>query len=462
MTLTPATALNLVAGLILARTYNTTTDRISFQVNLSVAANLDTALSYVRFGDVADANYFQALASTWGTLANGWNLVRIARSDFTTTGAPNWNSIAKVTFFVDAVAGQNVTAIFDDVYVMYNAASTMPAGQVCASWKNIVVTGRPDANPSDLNYSKVSAPDEYDANAVLPVDANDGAVVTGLHPYYDQLIVTKDNTVLSLAVRLEGTTYPSYTFGLKRITIEHGCSSHRSLVEAAGRVFMWWRSGIFEFVGIGTRKISYRVDPTLGDIESSRFYQVTGANRRDLNQVFYWWPASGATQNTRHIRYDYQEDAFLQGANQTMALVERVFDAGVEYLLTAGYTGRILRQDSGTSFDGTAITAFVTTPWVSGGKPDEVKSWLELLFQYQTQTSGSVTVEYRLADHTRQFDAATYVTAVTVDQSVSGEFGRVFIGDQSRWIQVRFRTVGALNTTYWPVIIKAVPTGALL
>jgi hypothetical protein len=143
---------------------------------------------------------------------------------------------------------------------------------------------------------------------------------------------------------------------------------------------------------------------------------------------------------------------------QTVALVLQAVEAGQERLLTIGYTGRVLRQNSGTSFDGTAITAYITSPWLSARKPESIKTWLDAFCNYQTNT-GNLIVEYRLADHPRQFDAATYTTAATIDMAVVGEYGRLFVGDQAKWIQFRLRTVGARSSIYMPFTIKAVDLG---
>lgn len=453
---TPATALDLIDGLLLALDYNTTTDTINFQVNLDVAANLDTTNSYIRFGNAGDTVYFQAAASTWGTLANGWNSIVIPRSSFTATGAPVWSNIAKVTLAVDATGANTVIAIFDDLYTIY--AALMPAVQLNTQWKNMFVGGRSTADPSNIYYSKISAPDEYNAAATLPIDEDDGNSLTGIQGFFDQLVAAKDNTLHNLSVRTQGTTYPTYTFSTRRVTRAHGCSSHRSMVEANNAVYMFWQNALYAYSGVSTQRLSYIVDPTLADIEPTRLQQVVGAQLHAVNQIFWYWPAAGATTNTRGIRYDYQEGAFLPTVGTALAQATRVFESGVERLITAGYTGRILRQNSGTDFDGTAITAFVTFPWISGGRPDELKDWAEAYISYQTNT-GNLIAEYRIANHPREFDAATFTTAGTIDMAVVGELGRMRIGERSRWMQLRLRTVGAPVTVYWPIIIRGALTG---
>lgn len=459
-TLTPATAWNLIDGLLEAKDYNTTTDRISFYVNIDNTANLDTTNTFIRFGDVADANYFQLPASAWGTLANGWNLIRIARSSFTTTGAPVWSNLAKMTLSVDATGATTVNVYWDDVYTIYAAVSVMPAVQIVTTWKNMVLGARSDAEPSTVFYSRVSGPDEFDELASIPIQEADGDETTGLHPYYNQVFVTKDNTCHSISGSVAGTIYPNYNLETILVTTEHGGSSHRALAEAVGRIYVWWRGEIHRYNGTGTEKVSKKIDPTLATVNMARLPYVVGARRRVLNQIFWYYSDGSDSTNQDGIRYDFIEDAFLPTEGQSMALAEQVFDADVEYLLTAEYDGDIMRQDSGSDFAGTAITSFVTLQWLSAQSPDEVKIWEEVFVPYQTNT-GSLIVEYRVASHPREFDAAAYTTAGTIDMAVTGELGRVFIGERSRWIQIRLRTVGAAWTQYVPIVVTAFPTGAM-
>jgi len=143
-----------------------------------------------------------------------------------------------------------------------------------------------------------------------------------------------------------------------------------------------------------------------------------------------------------------------------MALAEQVFESGVEYLLTVeGGTGIVRRQDSGADYAGTSITARVAFPWVSAETPDQLKYWSEVYVPYETNT-GSLLVEYRVADHPREMNAASYVTAGTINQAIAEEHGRVFIGERSVWIQLRLSTVGARMTVFPPVLLVGQMLGA--
>jgi hypothetical protein len=454
MALTPATAWDLTDGLLSAADYSTTTSRIHFYINFDTVTGLDLTTTYIRLGNAADTAYFQAAASVanWGTLVAGWNRVQIAKSLFATTGAPSWASIAKLEFGIDST-GATIIAIIDDCYLRYSDALTMPSVQYVSNWKNMVLGARSTADPSTFYFSRVSAPDEYSATASFPINEDDGDTITGLHPYYNQVFITKDNTCHSISGTVAGTVYPNYNLETLLVTTEHGGSSHRALVQAGRYIYIWWRGEVHRYNGTGTEKISKLIDPTLATVNMARLGMIVGARRRVLNQIRWYYPDSAATTNTSAIAFDYVTEGFLTVADQTaMPLAEQVFESGTEYLLTVDLNGLVRQQDSGADYAGTAITARVALPWTSAQTPDQLKYWEEVYTPYETNT-GDLLVEYRIADHPREMAAASFVTAGTIDQSVAGEHGRVFIGERAVWLQLRYSTVGARMTLFPPTIL---------
>jgi len=339
MTLTPTTAWDLVNGLLQALDY-TTADYINFWVNIDDTTKLDTATTYIRFGNTGDTVYFQLTAANWGTLANGWNQIHVLKSAFTATGAADWATIAKMTITTDATGANTVVTIYDDVYMIY--ASVMPACQVIVTWKNMAIGMSTTANPSDFHYSKVSAPDEWNASAVFPISQNDGQNITGAHPFYNQVVIGKDNSVHSVGGTVAGTIYPNYNLEHILITTEHGCSSHRSMVEAGNKVYMAWRNEIHRYIGTGTEKVSYKVDTIVDDVNKARLVQIVAARYRTKNELWFTRPITGSTTNNAILKYNYIEDAFVRGVGMAFVLLTTRYVSGVETLLAAEYDGDIM------------------------------------------------------------------------------------------------------------------------
>lgn len=463
MVYTPAANFNAVTGLLVARDYASDkapgTDFYHFKVEFTGTGTLDTTNTRVLLTD-GDTDTLNFPYTTWdsdrvGTamptppLVGTFYDVYLPALGGTEGGTFDASNIDTFTFSIDTSVG-TLQANFDDFYVIY--AATMPASQIVAAWKNMLL----GAQDSDLYFSPPGAPDEFDTvdTSVVVVDANDGTEITGLHPYGDYMLVPKDNSVHILAVAFRNLLYPDFDFTLQRVTTEHGCSSHRAMVEQAGRVYMPWRGNIYGFAGVGTVKVSEIADPTLTNLEPTRLRYIVGARLHDLNQLYWWWPPSGGNQNTLGIAYNTVQQAWLPIVGQSVALAETVYQGEVQYLLTAGYTGRVTHQNDGATWDGTSITRHYALPWVSAGRAAPVVSWREIDVPYDHQASGSLIVEARTADHPEEFDAASYATVATIDMSASTYSGVIPIHLRAPWVQFRFRTVAAQFALYWPITIR--------
>lgn len=453
MTYTPGTALNLTDGIgPTARDY-TTSDLVKFRVYLDTATGLDTTNTYLRCGNSADTVYYQLAASGWGSLAAGWNQVSVAKSAFAATGSPNWNSIAKITVSLDTSSG-TINASFDDLYMVY--ASTMPACAVVTSFKNMLVGCNDTSGTSNVNFARVSGPDDWDSLATFPVAEDNGDAIVGARKSYDQIIVIKDQSAHSVYATVSGTTYPAYRFAQSPITSAYGGASHRSLVEADGGKLFWWTSeDIVMYDGTTVQKLSSPIDPTVTP-EPTRLWSITGGRLRAENQLWWAYTPSGGSTNTKVLRYDYVQQAWLPATGQTLELLENVISGGQDLLLSMTSTGRVLQQNSGTDFDGSSITASFDLPWLSGPDPERMVRWQEALVGFANGT-GQITVKYRTANHPREMAGASYATAQTLTLSSGSEMGRVFLGARSRWVQIQIINVsGAAFQVLPPVTVQAV------
>jgi hypothetical protein len=463
MVYTPTTDFDAVSGLLAAVDYETDkdpgTDFYHFKVYFSNTGTIDTANTKFIATDT-DGDTLTWAYTAWDSDLDGtampsppvvgtWYDVYCKGADGTDSATFNAGAINTFTWTIDTSAG-TLRMNVDDCYVCY--ASRMPACQIVRSYKNMVLA----ATKSDVYYSATGAYDQFDGitTSVAVVDENDGTDITGLHEYIDKMLITKENSVHIMDVQFRNLLYPDYDVTVNRVTTEHGCSSHRSMVEAAGKVWMWWRNNLHAYSGIGTNKMSELVDPTLADIEPTRLQYIVGSRLHDENQLYWWWTPAGGTENTNAIAYNVVHQSWLPIVGTEAALAEGVYENNVAYLLTADYDGRILEQNTGTTWDGDTITRFLATPWISAGRPHPVVSWRKLVVNYETQTSGSLIVEARTAEHPREFTAASYGTIATIDMSATAEYGGITFHKRAPWIQFRFRTVGAQVSLFWPITVQ--------
>lgn len=460
---TPTTNFDAVTGLLAAVDYETDkdpgTDYYHFKVYFSNTGTIDTTNTLFRMAD-GDGDTISWPYTAWdsdlvGTampsppVVGTWYDVYCQASEGTDSATFNPANIDTFTWIVDTSSG-TLRMNVDDAYVCY--AARMPACQIVSSFKNMVL----GADGSNTYYSATGAPDQFDTvdTSVVVVDENDGTEITGLYPYADKMLIAKDNSIHILDCQFRNLLYPDYDTTLNRVTTEHGCSSHRSMVEQAGKVFMWWRNNIHVFSGLGTTKASEIIDPTLADVEPTRLRYIVGGRLHDTNQLYWWWTPAGGTENTNGIACNTVQGAWLPIVGSEAALAESVYEDEVAYLLTATYDGEILNHNTGSTWNGTAITRFIATPWLSAGKPHPVVSWRKLIVNYANQTSGSLIVEARTADHPQGFSSATYTTIATIAMSDDVDWGGIGHHLRAPWVQYRFRTVGAQVSLYWPITVQ--------
>jgi len=470
MTFTPTTNLDLSDGLLLGKAYTEANAKVGFYIRVTDASEVNEASCFYEIATSSGVHELQEAANaSWYDVATGatvvfadntWFRIEIPLDEMTETGTFNLADIDSITISMTS-DGLAYDYYVDGFYIIYD--TVMPPAAVNSEFKNVYFSGDSTTNGrSAFQYAKAGAPDEYDATAFNQVKEKDGTNLSGLHPFYNQLFITKENSCHSMSVSLSGTVYPSYNFDLQQITLEHGCSSHRSLLESDKKIWMFWRGEFWRYDGQKTEYMSNDIEPTLADLATARLTQVVGARFNAVNELWWSWPdANDTTSNTQLIRYNTDTNGWLNSAAQTIQWMVPTFVSGAEVFLTVGPTGRFLQQNSGTTFDSTAIVCVARPPWLASESWDNVKLWLETLVNFAREASGggTVTLQYRVADHPNEMNAATFATIATFDNSLTTAHtesaGRSFIGDRAKWLQLQLTTTAVPLTIFWPWLVKA-------
>ena len=465
------TTLDVDTGILLAKDY-TEADRFCFWFRCDDVSTLDTTATLCRI-ETSSGNDFDFPLSAWtdedGTVItpadNTWHRVELVISDGTEAGTYDHTSVDLVewTWNTDGTGGCSV--FLGQVYMQYASASVMPGCQVAAVWNNTLITAKDTTNLSDLHFAKAGGPDQYSSLAFIPVDAEDGHDITALHRFYNQVFIGKQNSIHSLGGSIAGTIYPNYNFEIVDITTEHGCDSHRAVVESENTLRFPWQDRFYEYNGTGTKLMPGFYRKTTSDFEETRLYQKQGAYHKTTDMIWWSFPGNGDTDNTHLIKYDSRNGGFIGPIEGSEGLDLNVLYVGYESdretLIGIDGAGDIMNlvDSSATDFDGTAIVALVTLPWTSAGLPRQAKHWGDIYLNFLNQSSGSITLQYRVADHPRAFSGASYVSAGTFDQTTAENLGWLHIGEVSRWIQIRIRTSAVVFDMSWPVMWQASPLG---
>ena len=471
----PAATVDLTTGRYQARNYllaKTGTDYYHFKIRFdsSETNTVDTTNTKAVFTDT-DGDTLTFPMTTWLTSRGGsvisatptldlWYDIYLLASSGTDSASYDPTTFHSFALTIDGNAA-HVLAYFDDLYVIYQ--DTMPAVQIIAEWKNMLWGARTTAHPDTLWFSPVQAPDEFDPLATFPIKAR-GQSITGLSSYFSQLTVGCDTETHSISGSTSGYTYPAYVFDQQHISHELGCSSYRSIIEMNNRLYWWYDGMIVEYRGSGVTKLSYPVDPTLALADKTKLDYIVGAPFQTKNQGWWTFKRTAGSVNDRVLRYDYVLGAFLLTEGLATPLLLRTYTASIERLLSvdandASANRRVFRQDSATlkfmSGGTNADIVYACEPPPMASLPDST-GWDYLMLQYLTNT-GSITVSYRGVNHLRELVAKAYTSLGTINQAVTGEFGKILIGDHYPWLQLKLGSTAVPFQIQCPISVYTIP-----
>jgi hypothetical protein len=418
----------------------------------------------IRFGDTADANFFEFTVSITGSAS--WQTIRVLRSTAVTTGAPVWQTIKKVTYFNDDATNE---VYFDDSYMLY--ANAPPAFQVATYHKNRVVGGgAPVAGSSiapalaTLYWSRVNFPDEFPPANTLVVSGGTNALsranqVTAIREFGASCMVGTPHSIVAFTLDQNGNPQQ------QTVTNEHGVDSHKAMIETPNGALMFpWQKALYviraTWRAYGTGKIAHLF--------------------KDLWLDEPWWTHGVFDEKTQTIRWWFREKP-LGGSNPTQTTTGVVFDyvraqelgEGVwpgtmtqlaDYPIPTYVNGQ--REVMYVAFNSQDITRMgvnttirpsssVTFPWMALEGKDKLSKWLGCIIPYKSTSTVAVAIRY--ASHPQDFDTAAYTTVQTLPASPTiSEQARVLFGTTSRWAQVKLTSTDM--EIYPPVELIAVPT----
>lgn len=403
----------------------------------------------VRFGDAADANFFEtdingiASSSTWAQIT-------APRSAFATTGVPSWDNIEKVTIFQNTAGWIND---FDWVEWRLQPELAAPVtARIFELYANQLVLGRFDTNFIQIAYSEVDTIDYFPPDQVAQFSGGRHALektdqITTLFAYFDELIVGKVNSSWTFS-----GTGANVSIGSLPLTI--GIDGFRAIAETPWALHYCFEHNIFGSRLTSRGLVSTNISAILADLSNdstSRFMAL----RHDRSNTVRWTLRTNAAdptdQNDLGLIYNYQLDAWSGRYTPKVRYYTKAIVDGVREILCCQYDGFVRRVDVGTTFDGTAIESYITLPWYRSESQDrdahETK-WLNGTFM--VKGTASVMVEARFADDPSQFDTAVFSSYGTTPNA---DGGFVYFGVTNRFIQVRLRATSLAFEVTLPIVI---------
>ncbi len=317
----------------------------------------------------------------------------------------NWIGVYKIAI----VDGVNYAYTWDTTVmkIIYTSGAKANPSIVCEHKGYLFVSGY------SSNYGAIacSAPNnEYDWTTLDgAAEIVVGDTITGLRPWRDELYTFGKSTVHKLAGN-STDIFSSTPFTLLDVTNKVGCSEGRTIREINGDLIFLAPDGLRTISGtanigdtdIGTisrpvQSLASAINPITTPCHSVVIHKKT------QYRLFYPTPANAEIQATglmagiRKFRNNSIDWEFgqLRGFKTACADSGYWTTDGNEYVVHGGYDGYVYRQESGTTFNGTAISdVYTTVPFELGDRG--VRKVLQRITVYVTSESAAPTISLAL------------------------------------------------------------------
>lgn len=246
----------------------------------------------------------------------------------------------------------------------------------CVVWENHVFTANCSFGCNIIAHSAPNA--EYDWTASSGAgQISAGMEVLRIYPFRDKLFVFGRDQIKYIYVTDSGT------FGLKDFTSSIGCLAPDSILEVGGDLIFLSPDGIrpisatdrigdFEIASI-SKKIQEDIKDLINSVDSN---EIDGLVVRGKSQFRYFFSDTSLSEDKVYgvigaikssgdgVDWEY---GLTLGIKVSCAYSGYVNNT--EYVLHGTHDGKVMRQESGSTFNGTDILSIYSTPYIDFGTP---------------------------------------------------------------------------------------------
>lgn len=333
------------------------------------------------------------------------------------------NTATMAQFYLATTVNDNVTTTAtltgSDATLITTGPDTdshdrVPATAKYLMWHNNRMFAADDGN---LYYSKAELPEAFDAEAIEPINPEDGQKITGLSAIGDILVIFK-----------ERSTWGLFGFGpnewvLRLISPTVGCTSFRSIVRHGEDIYWWSAEGLCRWRGRGQIEnlCDLRIDVGTDVWEFSRFNKAVSASLPTEGLVLVALTEASGTRNTRVLVFNDTLNAWVSDGwtgIEPASMTAIVNSSGIKELFIGNYNGQVFKYTgtndgvvSGTR-SGTFVAGASSISSITGSGFYTTGQGLADRYATIQDSSGNLTGHVRISSNTAT--VLTLATSVTV------------------------------------------------
>ena len=319
----------------------------------------------------------------WDTGTSAWVAV-------TTAGSPTMSGVNKVRFskhnwsgpVIVMVDGVNPAAKYDGTtytQITHTNAPTNP--KYVTEFKSHLFLAGDSTDPYNLHYSApLNETDFSPANGAGVI--NVGFDIIQIKAFRDELYIFGTNNIKKIV----GSSNADFT--MLQVTNDLGCIASDSVIELGGDLLFIGPDGLRPVSGtdkigdVNLETVSKNVQSVFNDIVlNNDLDDLNAVVIRQKSQFRFFFGASDSQGAIGALRQQ-QNGGIGFEFGQLLGISATAADSGYigqyEFVVHGDLNGKVYRQESGNSFDGTEIFSLFQTPFYHFGDPELRKNFLKL------------------------------------------------------------------------------------
>lgn len=300
--------------------------------------------------------------------------------------------------------------------------------------RHIVTLGSHDGTAFDallVRWSSQENSTDWTATSVNTAGSqrlSGGSKIVGAKRAQGQVLIWTDTDLHSMQF-----TGPPYTFGFQQVASQCGAAGPNSMV-VSNSVAYWIGQHNFYMYDGSVRALPSPVRRYIfDDLNLQQRSKIVAGLNQEFQEVWWFYPSSGSTENDRYVIFNYAEGAWSIGNINRTAWVDReVYNLPI----ALKSTGEIYDHELGDSDDGAAMVAFIESAEFDLGEGDELFLMSRIIPDI-TQDTGTIDVTFnaKLYPH----DSATTYGPFTVSNATEKVDTRV----RARQMSIKFSSNSA-------------------